>query len=92
MFGFSLSKLLFTIAVILVVWYGFKILGRVDKQRKARLKKAAREGRAATRERADAVQDVVPDAEDMVACAACGAFVSASNARSCGRDNCPYPG
>ena len=42
MFGFSLTKLLFTAAVIVLIWYGFKWLRRVqderDRQDRERLK------------------------------------------------------
>ena len=38
MFGFSIQKLIFTVAIILIVWYGFKVIGRLDKKRKAQIK------------------------------------------------------
>ncbi len=88
MFGFSLQKLIFTIAIIVVVWYGFKLLGRVEKQRNARLKRQKREAKQAPK----AAPIDEPDTEDMIACPTCGTFVSARGARSCGRDDCPYPG
>ena len=30
------------------------------------------------------------DAEDMIECPACGEYVAANSAASCGRDDCPY--
>jgi hypothetical protein len=32
------------------------------------------------------------DAEEMVECAVCGAFVAAQGSKDCGKDNCPYQG
>lgn len=87
MLGFSITKILFTVAVIAVIWYGFKWVGRMQVQR-AR----AQDGRAPSaraKDSSDAPKDAI---EDMVACATCGDFVAAQGARSCGRDNCPYPG
>ena len=88
MFGFSIQNLIFTIAIIVIVWYGFKLLGRVEKQRNARLKRAKHEAKQAPK----AAPIDEPDTEDMIACPTCGIFVSARGARSCGRDDCPYPG
>lgn len=84
MFGFSIQKLIFTVAIILIVWYGFKFLGRIDKQRKARLK--------AERRQTAAKPQPKDNTEDMTACPTCGTYVSLADARSCGRDDCPYPG
>jgi hypothetical protein len=83
MFGFSLQKLLFTIAVVVIVWYGFKLVGRIDKKRRAQLK-GARKRRPAP--------SSAPGAEDMVKCATCGTYIAANGTRSCGRSDCPYPG
>ncbi len=78
MFGFSLTKLLFTVAVVVFIWYGFKWVGRL---------KARRDAGASRR-----VRDEGGGAEDMVECAACGDYVSARAAIHCGRPECPYPG
>ena len=81
MFGFSLTKLLFTAAVIAAVWYGYKWIGRVQSMRAAEEKLSGnrpRPGPAAV--------------EDMIRCPACDSFVAAAAATSCGRQDCPYPG
>ena len=86
MFGFSIQKLLFTILVIVIVWYGFKLLARVQDRRRE-------EGAAGrTRVKRRSATRAPADAEDMEACARCDTFVAVRNARSCGRDDCPYPG
>jgi hypothetical protein len=87
MFGFSLTKILFTVAAIAVIWYGFKWVGRMQDQRERAADRRAKSARA--KDSSDAPADAI---EDMVACATCGDFVPAKGARACGRDNCPYPG
>ena len=96
MFGFSIQKLLFTAAVIMAVWYGFKWLGQMKIKRdreRARLRRGAKGGAARSATESSCGSEGDPDgAEDMVECSACGAFVAARGARSCGRADCPYPG
>ena len=87
MFGFSLQKLLFTILVIAVVWYGFKMIARLQEKRSGGDERSRRAPSRRRRRRGAPVE-----AEEMVACALCGTFVATRNARSCGRDDCPYPG
>ncbi len=76
MFGFSLPKLIVLAAIIAVVWYGFKFLGRLEAKRKAELKagKNQTEGGAT---------------QSMVKCPVCETYVAAG-AGSCGRSDCPY--
>lgn len=88
MFGLpSLSKLLVLAAIIIAVWYGFKLLGRMDQQRKQQAKLREREDAGGGARRAPARET---EAEEMVQCPACQAFVPARGARSCGRPDCPY--
>lgn len=82
MFGFSLTKLLFTIFAVVVVWQGFKWFARM--QEKSVSAKAAPKATQSKTSNADKV-------EEMVKCDACGTFV-APGAKSCGRDDCPFPG
>ena len=85
MFGFSIQKLIFTVAIVLIVWYGFKVIGRLDKKRKAQIKVGRRRKKPPS-----PAED--PETENMVACAVCGTFVSSRGTKSCGREGCPYPG
>lgn len=95
MFGFSLTKLLFTAAAIALVWYGFKWIGRMQQQKELQAKenarKATRQGRGDPLGQGGGAAPEVQDVEDMVKCKACGVFMPA-NSRSCGRSDCPYPG
>ena len=84
MLGFSLSKLVVLAAIIALVWYGFKWVGRVNRLREER---EARAGAAGAKVEDGGGQGV----EDMVKCEVCGTFVAARGARHCGREGCPYP-
>ena len=92
MFGIpSIQKLIVLAAVIAVVWYGFKFVGRLQDRRKAEGGLAGRAPRRAkARGRSAAAASRVPDAEDMVACPVCQAYVQARGATRCERSDCPY--
>jgi hypothetical protein len=84
MFGFSLTKLLFTIAVIALIWYGFKWLNRVQDERERQDRERLKGGDSGAR--GD------PDAETMIKCPTCGTYMASSTPKSCGEPDCPYPG
>ena len=87
MFGFSLQKLIVLVAVVAAVWYGFKLLTRLQEARKtdaALRRKRPGAARGGTRGEASI------EAEDMVQCPVCQAYVPARGTTSCGRDDCPY--
>ncbi|MFT5439153.1 MAG: hypothetical protein ACI9MJ_001014 [Alphaproteobacteria bacterium] len=81
MLGFSIGKLLVLAAIIAIVWYGFKIVGR---RNQISAEKAARKS-------IDDRERERQDAQDMDKCAKCGTFVPAIAAKHCGRADCPYP-
>jgi hypothetical protein len=70
------QKLLVLAAVIAIAWYGFKLFGRIDHQRK---QKIARDEEAARRGVADTVQ-----------CPVCEAYVAEGINSNCGKPDCPY--
>ena len=96
MFGFSIQKLLFTVAAIFVVWYGFKWVGRMkevrDREAKEKLRRQAGTGAGGGTGSTGAGESVSGAAQEMVECPACGAYVAATAAKSCGKEECPYPG
>ena len=91
MFGFSVSKILFTIVAVAAIWYGFKFIQRVQDSNKDSVSGRRRPGVDGGANRAPAGRDD-DDVETMIECRVCGSFVAASGARSCGREDCPYPG
>ena len=97
MLGFSIQKLLVLAAVIGAVWYGFKFVGRLQQARDAEAKAG---GGAKRGNLGDQLRDWVAgrkggadaggEAEDLVQCPKCGAYLAARGATSCGRSDCPY--
>ena len=90
MFGFSLQKIIVLVGIVAAVWYGFKLLTRLQEARKtdAKLRQNTAKRPGAAR---GAARDEAPiEAEDMVQCPVCQAYVPARGASSCGRDDCPY--
>ncbi len=92
MFGLSLTKILFTLAVVVIVWQGYRWLGRMQTRRDAIARETARGSGRGGRAAAAAAAPSPAEVEDMVECTVCGAFVPARGAVSCGRGECPYPG
>ncbi len=84
MLGLSLGKLLFLAIVIAVVWYGFKYAARVEAIRRSVREEVAR------RQAGTAARPPARNVEDLVKCAQCGAFVSATGATNCGKPHCPW--
>jgi uncharacterized protein len=79
----SLGKILVFVAVIALVWIGFRLVGRLDQARKQQMRTAARGQTEGGKKQRPAV-------EETVRCRVCDAFVAARGATSCGRADCPY--
>ena len=91
MFGIpSLQKLLVLAAVIAAVWYGFKFVGRLQDARAAEQKLRAGGTRRPKARWRRSEQPAAPEAEDMVECPVCQAYVPAHGASRCERAGCPY--
>ena len=84
MFGFSFWKLVFLVAVVAVVWFGFRFLQNREQARRAA--RRAPESRSTDRLGPRAAGET----EDLVLCRVCGAYV-ARGAVGCGRSDCPNP-
>lgn len=82
MFGLSLGKFVLLVLLVLVVWYGFKYVNRVEAIRRA-LREELKRRQGGQR------RPTIP-AEDLVKCAQCGAYVAARGATPCGRTDCPW--
>ena len=98
MFGFSIQKLVLLAVIIGAVWYGFKLAGRIDPT-----KKGGSKGRSKVRKPgwwpggggdggsgSGAGRTEAVEAEDMVQCPTCQAYVPARGAKACERPGCPY--
>jgi len=82
MFGFGFSKLAVLIGIVAAVWYGFKLVGQMDRARK--------QGQSGKPPRQSGGGGKVPEVEDTVQCPTCGAYVVAKAASPCERPDCPY--
>ena len=92
MFGLSLTKILLTILVIAAVWYGWRFFTRYQALKAARERAVPPEGGRDTESPRAAGRQARVEAEDMVECRTCGAFIAASRRVACGRKDCPFPG
>ena len=90
MFGFSLQKLLVLAAVVGAVWYGFKLVSRLQEARKLEAEAQAGNRRSAARRGAGGAKGTNAATEEMVQCPVCQTYVAARSASSCGRPDCPY--
>ncbi|ARJ65689.1 hypothetical protein WV31_08490 [Magnetospirillum sp. ME-1] len=79
MFG----KILLTVAVIAIIWFGFRYLSRL-----AELRRRDQADRVAPPRKPGAGTST--EAETMVECRVCGTWQPGRTARSCGRADCPY--
>lgn len=84
MFGFSITKLIFTVVVVFAVWQAFKYFNRLQDTREKR----ARMHDKAAKSQNDAPP---PGVEDMVQCSVCGSYV-ARGSQPCGQEGCPFKG
>lgn len=83
MLGLSVGKVLFTVVIVAAVVYGWKWMNRVQ-VRQNQASRRVHEERPRQRPAVEAV--------DMTQCPTCGDYVPAKGAKSCGRQDCPYPG
>ncbi|MEE8507181.1 MAG: hypothetical protein V3S40_13295 [Kiloniellales bacterium] len=84
MFGFSLQKLIVLVVVVAAVWYGFKFITRLQDARRTDAELRDSAARRPTAAKGPA------EAEDMVQCPVCQAYIQARGATDCGRADCPY--
>jgi hypothetical protein len=73
---FALPKLIVVVLVVAAAWVGYRWLNGISRE--------------LPRSRAASPRASI-DAEDLVACGVCGAYVAA-RASACGRPDCPRPG
>jgi hypothetical protein len=85
----ALGELIFIVFVLIMLWYGVKFMARVGEVRQA-IRRAAQQAAAnAAQMQGQHARSAIPT-ENLVKCRACGAFVPAHSATSCGRGDCPW--
>ncbi len=96
---FSVQKIVVFAIICIALWLGFRLVGTMARKQKmdermARPSWRERFSRSAAKGGAMRAKEAArePVAEvSMIACRVCGDYVAASGARSCGRQDCPYP-
>jgi len=83
----SFPKLIVVIGVITAIWYGFRLVGALDRARRQAERMARQAPRQAppNQRRAD-----VANVEDTVKCRVCGAYVPSRQPSRCNRSDCPF--
>ena len=88
MFGFGFTKLVVLIGIVAAVWYGFKVVGQLDKARKqSQVNKSPRHSGGGGGGNGGGK---APEVEETVQCPTCGAYVVAKSSSPCERPDCPY--
>ena len=74
MFGLpSLSKLLVLVAIISAIWFGLRLLGQIDRNRRDAARREKQSGDASPKQSRQVA--------DMVKCKVCGTFTAAVGSR-----------
>ena len=76
MLGLSLTKILFTILIVVAVWKGFTLISRLAREREVR----AVRGKSGERERARGSGTI-----ELIECARCGAYFDPQQGCRCGQ-------
>lgn len=76
MLGLSFAKLLVLVLIIVGVWYGFRVFGRLERRRQNREVGRGTAGRGAP--------------VKMEQCPVCNTYVAPDTVGACGRSACPY--
>lgn len=82
MFGLSLTKILFTVLVIVAIWRAFAYIGRLQAMRQRSLGSTRTDGEAPSRRRATRSPTATID---LVPCPSCGAYVPRGETCRCRR-------
>ena len=83
MFGFpSLGKLLVLVAIISAIWFAFRLLGQIERNRRDAVRREQQQQGRVKRQPAS-------DVDDLVKCTVCGTFTARSS-KACGKTGCPF--
>ncbi|MQP63894.1 hypothetical protein GE253_00905 [Niveispirillum sp. SYP-B3756] len=84
----SISKLITLIGILAIVWFGFRLVGKLQRQRQEALRRNNGNRPPQPPPRTGKGREPVMETEDMVKCPGCGVYIPA-NARKCGTPGCP---
>jgi hypothetical protein len=86
----SLPKLIVLIGIITAIWYGFRLVGALDRARRQAERMARQAPGQAPRQTSRQRRADVANVEDTVKCRVCGAYVPARQPSRCNRSDCPF--
>jgi hypothetical protein len=86
----SLPKLIVLIGIITAIWYGFRLVGALDRARRQAERMARQAPGQAPRQTSQQRRADVANVEDTVKCRVCGAYVPARQPSRCNRSDCPF--
>jgi hypothetical protein len=75
------TKLLVLVAIISAIWFGFRLLGQIDRSRRDAARREKEQGRMQPQQ--------TRKVADMVKCKVCGTF-TAADGKTCGTAVCPF--
>lgn len=87
----SLTKIITLVGLLAIVWFAFRLLGKVQRQREAALRRNGGDRTKTprgTERKAGGSTTPSTDTQEMAKCAVCGVYVAAGAAR-CGTPGCP---
>lgn len=85
MFGLSFAKLLVLVGLILVVWYGFKFVARLQALHQAAERRRTEGARGTEARSSERGREI----EELVKCRVCGSYGPSQGPAPCGRADCP---
>ncbi len=89
----SFPKLIVLIGIITAIWYGFRLVGALDRARRQADRMARQAPRGGARQTQQQTQQRgadVANVEDTLKCRVCGAYVPARQPSRCNRSDCPF--
>ena len=89
----SFPKLIVLIGIITAIWYGFRVIGALDRARRRADRMARQAPGGAPRQTQQQTQQRradVANVEDTLKCRVCGAYVPARQPSRCNRSDCPF--
>lgn len=82
----SLSKIITLVGILAIVWFAFRLLGKVQRQREAALRRNG--GAKANPKGGSGRKAPAMDTHDMAKCPVCGVYTATGSGR-CGTPGCP---
>lgn len=85
----SLSKIITLVGLLAIVWFAFRLLGKIQRQREEALRRnGGAQANPKGPTKAGGRKSPAVDAQDMAKCPVCGVYTASGSGR-CGTPGCP---